>query len=216
MLDRHLAPCHPLQALPHLLRTADNSVMHAALSSAKHVVDIGTVAKCDIAPGYRLIQVDGRLQSGCHEVEIALINDVESSVVYYNSMMISGSIKFSEKKAVKPLIWLNPNISHAPTLRELVPRVLYGYIAEHYDVILSTDNQSGKSRYRWLRQLSNALTHGLHVYHYKLAADKLQQVSSIHELNTLQDTLWSSHYDDEHVLAVLSASPLSSITQCAR
>jgi len=64
--------------------TADDIALYAALTGAKNIREISELAGYVAQPGYRLIHVDDRLKTfGDIGFEIALVDDVQSSIAYY-------------------------------------------------------------------------------------------------------------------------------------
>lgn len=192
------------EAFAHLMRTADNAALYAALTGAEHVADISAEAKCVLAPGYRLIRVDHRKRPNSDEFEIALVNDLETSVAYYNKVMISIITDLNCRPATQNLVWRSPNALHAAVLRDVPQKVFFNYILEKYDVILSDNQQTGEGKFFWQRQMSNALAFGMHVYYYQMMTAQLQPIPNQDALNDLEDQLWSEDEDQQYHLALIS------------
>lgn len=192
------------EAFAHLTRTADNAEMYKALSSAERVMDISQEAKCLLAPGYRLIRVDHRKVMNGDQFEIALLNEIEQSVVYYNKVVIAPIIDLNCRPATQNLVWRSANAQHSAVLRDVAQKVFFNYILENYDVILSDNNQTGEGKYFWQRQMSTALALGMHVYYYQMLSAHLQPILTQEALNDLEDQLWSEAQVHEHHLALIS------------
>jgi|GEM_PF-685844 len=192
------------EAFAHLMRTADNAALYAALTGAERVADISAEAKCVVAPGYRLIRVDHRKRPNGDEFEIALVNDVESSVVYYNKVMISIITDLNCRPATQNLVWRSSNAQHSAVLRDVAQKVFFNYILEKYDVILSDNQQTGEGKFFWQRQMSSALAFGMHVYYYQMMNAQLQPIPDQEALNDLEDQLWSEEEDQQYHLALIS------------
>jgi hypothetical protein len=192
------------EAFAHLTRTAENAALYASLLGAEHVADISAEAKCALAPGYRLIRVDHRKRPSSDEFEIALVNDVDSSVVYYNKVMISIITDLNCRPATQNLVWRSSNALHAAVIRDVPQKVFFNYILEKYDVILSDNLQTGDGKFFWQRQMSNALAFGVHVYYYQMMTAQLQPIPNQDALNELEDQLWSEDEDQQYHLALIS------------
>lgn len=192
------------EAFAHLVRTADNAALYTALSGAQHVADISADAQCVLAPGYRLIRVDHRVRPNSDEFEIALINDVESSVVYYNKVVISVIRDLNCRPATQNLVWRSSNAQHSAVLRDVAQKVFFNYVLERYDVILSDNQHTGDGKFFWQRQMSNAIALKMHVYYYKMLTAELQHIPTQEALNDLEDKLWSEEDEQLYHLALIS------------
>lgn len=192
------------EAFAHLMRTADNAALYTALSGAERVSDISADAQCVLAPGYRLIRIDHRVRPSGDEFEIALINDIDSSVVYYNKVLISLISDLNCRPATQNLVWRSPNARHAAVLRDVAQKVFFNYVLERYDVILSDNQHTGDGKFFWQRQMSNAIALGLHVYYYQMMTAQLEPVPTQEALNDLEDKLWSEDDEQLYHLALIS------------
>lgn len=196
-------------AFARLMRTADNAQLYALLSSARCVSDISADTQCLLAPGYRLVRVDHRIRPGSDEFEIALLNDVEHSVVYYNKVLISKINDLNCRHATQNMVWRSANAQHSVVLRDVAQKVIFSYILERYDVILSDNQQAGEGKFFWQRQMSNAISFGLHVYYYQILSAQLQPILTQGELNNLEDQLWSEEDDQQYHFALISRVQLA-------
>ncbi|AUF99813.1 hypothetical protein CXQ81_04145 [Pseudomonas sp. 09C 129] len=192
------------EAFAHLMRSAENTNMYGNLTGSQRISDISADAQCVLAPGYRLIRVDHRMRPTSDEFEIALVNDIEHSVVYYNRVVISAIADLNCRPATQNLVWRSPNAQHAAVLRDVAHKVFFNYVLERYDVILSDNQQTGEGKFFWQRQMSNALAFGLHVYYYQMMTALLQPILTQDDLNNLEDQLWSEHDDQQYHLALIS------------
>lgn len=199
-----LKPTEIVASFAHLMRTEDNSNCYAKLVGSERVTDIGVDAQCVLAPGYRLIRVDHRERPTSDQFEIALVNDVQRSVVYYNRVVISPISDLNCRPATQNLVWRTPNAQHAVVLRDVAQKVFFNYILERYDVILSDNQQTGEGKFFWQRQMSNAIALDFHVYYYQMLTAKLLPIESQDQLNDLDDKLWSEDDGHEYHLALIS------------
>jgi len=192
------------EAFAHLMRTADNARLYGGLTEAEQISDISADAQCILAPGYRLLRIDHRTRPTSDEFEIALVNDVEKSVVYYNRVVISAIVDLNCRPATQNLVWRSPNAQHSAVLRDVAQKVFFHYILERYDVILSDNQQTHEGKFFWQRQMSNALALNLHVYYYQMLTASLKPIANQDELNDLEDQLWSEDDGQEYHLALIS------------
>ncbi|WP_455917388.1 hypothetical protein [Pseudomonas cerasi] len=196
------------KAFAHLVRSADNAHLYNLLTGAERTIDISADAQCILAPGYRLLRVDHRVRPSSDEFEIALINDLERSVVYYNRVVISNIVDLNCRPATQNLVWRSANAQHAAVLRDVAQKVFFNYILDRYDVILSDNQQTGEGKFFWQRQMSNALALGLHVYYYQMLTADLEPINNQEDLNNLEDQLWAEDDAQEYHLALISKVPL--------
>ncbi len=187
-----------------LMQADGNARLYAALSGAERISDISAEAQCLLAPGYRLIRVDHRERLNGDQFEIALLNDVEKYVAYYNKVVISQISDLNCRPATQNLVWRSPHANHAAVLRDVAQKVFFNYILAHYDVILSDCNQTGEGKFFWQRQMSNALAYGLHVYYYQMMTATLKPIPTQADLDALEDHLWSEEEENQHHLALIS------------
>lgn len=192
------------EAFTHLMRTEDNSRLYAQVIAAVNISDISAEAQCILAPGYRLLRIDQRLGASNDLFEIALINDVDKTVVYYNKVMVSNIVDLNCRPATQNLVWRSPNAQHAVVLRDVAQKVFFNYILNNYDVILSDNQQTGEGKFFWQRQMSTALSLGLHVYYYQMMTANLQPIIDQNALNNLEDEIWSESDEQEYHLALIS------------
>lgn len=81
-------------------RTADNAALYAALTTAEGVREISEQGCTE--PGYRLIRVDDRLKTvGYSEFEIALVNDAQLSVAYYDKVTLVRMTETGSRHAAR-------------------------------------------------------------------------------------------------------------------
>lgn len=188
----------------HLERTEDNSRFYEVLSAAERLSDISADAQCVLAPGYRLLKVEHRLRLNGDEFEIALLNDVDRSVVYYNKVSITAIVDLNCRPATQNLVWRTTNARHDAVLRDTAKKVFFNYILQRYDVILSDNQQTGEGRHFWQRQMSYAIELGLHVYYYQMLTALLQSIPTQDALGDLRDKLWSEADEQQYHLALIS------------
>lgn len=197
-------PSEIIELFSHLEKTEDNSRFYEALSAAEKVSDISADAQCVMALGYRLLKVEHRLRPNGDEFEIALLNDVDRSVVYYNKVSITDIIDLNCRPATQNLVWRSTNARHDDVLRDTARKVFFNYILQRYDVILSDNQQTGEGRHFWQRQMSYAIALGLHVYYYQMMTAQLQPIPTQDALGELRDMLWSEADEQQYHLALIS------------
>lgn len=191
-----------------LARTAENFALYAALTGAEEMRDISELAGYVAQPGYRLIRVDDRLKTlGDTEFEIALIDDAQSSVAYYVKAAIVCIPETGNRPAVRNRVWRSASNRHSLALRDISQKVFFGYIAQHYDLLLADGEIFGSGKYYWHRQVSRAIEAGLNVSVYVQAAQRFLPVATQCALNDIQDQAWS-RTNPEPLLALVSIIPI--------
>ncbi|WP_434119923.1 hypothetical protein [Pseudomonas fortuita] len=191
-----------------LTRTADNSAFYAALTTARGVSDIGQTAGFSAESSYRLIRVDRQLDSdSVNEFEIALVNDVELSVIYYAKVDLLRIPEVSNREIAKHQVWRSASMCHSEALRGVSQKVLLGYIAQRYELLLAEDAVFGDGKFYWHRQVSRALELGFHVFSYDGVVRALRPIPTQRALNDLQDQAWSSD-GARSLRALISIFPL--------
>lgn len=191
------------QEFAHLVRTEDNARLYDRIAASPNLIEISAEAKHMLPPGYRLLRIDA-LTPGTHEFEVALLNDVEESVVYFNRVMVSTIQDLNCRPATQMLVWRSQNAAHQMVLHGLAQNVFFNYILERYDIILSDNHQTGEGKFFWQRQMSQALALGLHVYYYQMLNAVLEPIGDQAALDNLEDQLWSEDDGQEYHLALIS------------
>ncbi|HDS1734918.1 hypothetical protein [Pseudomonas sp. BP8] len=191
-----------------LTRSADNSAFYAALTTAGGVSDIGETAGYRAEPNYRLIRVDRQLDSdSLNEFEIALVNDIELSVIYYVKVGLIHIPEVSKRNIANHQVWRSPSMCHSEALRDISQKVLLGYIAQLYELLLADDAVLGDGKFYWHRQVSRALELGFHVFSYDGIARALRPIPTQRALSDLEDQAWSSDHP-RSLRALVSIFPL--------
>ncbi|MBC3348389.1 hypothetical protein HU811_17270 [Pseudomonas sp. SWRI196] len=188
----------------HLMVREENARLYDSLVVAEAVSDISADAQCILAPGYRLLRINHRVRPSSDRFEIALVNDLLKSVVYYNQVVISNIVDLNCRPATQNLVWRSADSRHSAVLRDVAQKVFFNYILNRYDVILSDNQQTGEGKFFWQRQMSNALALGLHVYYYQMLTASLIDVPDQDALDSLSDQLWSESDDQQYHLALIS------------
>lgn len=191
-----------LRTFGELKNKESNSRVYCAMKDSVHSVDIGADVCCPLAPGYRLIRLFNQEISGCGDFLIALLNDVECSVVYCNIAFRLGGKSPAAYQAVQCHVWQTPSAHHYLISRKIKDKVLFGYIVKEYDVVLDS-SEIGVNL--WLRELSKALAYGLNVY-CKQPSGTLQCIPTQKALNDFSDDLWSAIGEQAVSVAFISAS----------
>ncbi|MFP3850499.1 hypothetical protein [Pseudomonas sp. W5-01] len=193
-----------IKLFAHLMRRPENTRFYDSLVNAENRTDISADAQCVMAPGYRLLRIDHRERPSSDEFEIALVNDLLNSVVYYNKVMISTIIDLKCRPATQNLIWRTTDTRHSAVMKDVAQKVFFNYILSRYDVILSDNHQTGEGKFFWQRQMSYALALGLYVYYYQVMSASLQPIPNQDALDGLADQLWSEDDGQEYHLALIS------------
>lgn len=176
--------------------TEDKAGLYQELSNAKRAAEISKETGCVLPPGYRLLRLDDRAGRNKDEYEIALINDVNATVAYYNQVAI-------DQKKAKQKAWRSPDVHHSAALKEIADKVFFDYILRRHDVILSDDEHTGEGRHHWQRQLSHALNRGMKVDYYH-AQNELKTIANQNALRELIDELWSTTHEQSSTVALIS------------
>lgn len=198
-------------ALPILLtRTAENAAFYAMLTGADGVRDISeNSGYCD-EPKYRLIRVDRQLDTaGDNEFEIALVDDAEEAVAYYDKVTLLHFPKVSSRYVARSQVWRSAAMRHSLLLRDVSLKVLFRYLVQEYDLLLTEDAVKGDGKFYWHRQVSRAIALGLYAYTYEEATQSLRPIPTQRVLNDIQDLAWSGA-DQGPLQALISMSPLAS------
>lgn len=189
-----------------LARTADNSAFYAVLTAADGVCDISEMAGLRADPRYRLVRVDHRLGTAVeHGFEIALVDDIDSAVAYYDRVTLVRVPRITSHKVARNLIWRSASRRHSIALRDISQTVLFNYIVHKYDILLSADTMTDGGNFYWHRQVSRAIEKGLHVYVYDSMTLVLTPIPTQGALNDLQDKAWAGA-NQEALRAIISTS----------
>lgn len=191
-----------------LVRSTDNSAFYAALTGADRVHEINEVVGLRADPRYRLIRVDHRLGKANNiRFEIALLDDIELSVAYYNKVTLMRAPGVNTRQFAHNIVWRSPSSRHSLALRDISYKVLFNYIIQNYDIFLAADLMTDGGIFHWHRLVSRAVKNGLHAYVYDAATQALQPIPTQYALNEIQDQAWSGT-NQEAMKAIISTSPL--------
>ncbi|WAH55912.1 hypothetical protein LZ023_23105 [Pseudomonas silvicola] len=193
------------EALAKLTRVVDNKAFYAALNAANRLTDIAENAGCALKSGYRLIRIDDRNNAPDVNFEIALIDDIELSIVYYS--MIFSTI-LNGRPTAQIWTWRSYKTNHWEELKAVISKASFNYIIKRFDILISNDLEVGSGEFFWLRQISNSIAEGYSVYYYKGLSTELQPISSQAEFYHFVDQCWSGSHDQHQCLALISRSPL--------
>ncbi|WDM89254.1 hypothetical protein LG197_03995 [Pseudomonas asiatica] len=182
-------------------RTAENKALYVALTKAEGVLEISEQAGC-AEPGYRLIRIDDRLKS-VGDIEIALLDDAQSSVAYYDKVTLVSMPEIASRPIARNQVWRSASKRHSLALRDISQKVLFGYIARRYDLLLAESEVFGGGKFYWHRQVSRAIEAGLIVSVYEPVEQAFRSVSTQRELDDIQDHAWSTA-SPEPLLALVS------------
>lgn len=190
-----------------LARTADNSAFYATLTAAEGVREITEMAGLT-DPRYRLVRVDHRMGTAeRNEFEIALIDDIELSVVYYDKVTLVYAPEVSSRQLARNLVWRSANSRHSLALRDISQKILFSYIVNDYDILLTEEAMTDGGNFYWHRQVSRAIEKGLHVYAYDPTMQALWPIATQRDLNDLQDQAWVGG-NHEALQAIISSSQI--------
>jgi hypothetical protein len=192
-----------------LTGTADNSAFYTALTAADGMREINEQAGLRADPRYRLVRVDHRLGPAKNEFEIALVDDIELSVAFYDKVTLVCVPGVSNRLLARNLVWRSANRRHSLALRDISQKVLFNYIVQYYDIFLAADTMTDGGNFNWHRHVSRAIEKGLYAFVYHPTTQALQSIPTQGALNDLQDLAWSDG-DHEGLRAVISLSPMVS------
>lgn len=189
-----------------LARTADNSACYSVLTAAEGLREITEIASLRSDLRYRLIRVDHRLETvERDEFEIALVDDIELSVAYYDKVTLVRAPEVSGRELACNLVWRSASNRHSGVLRDISQKVLFNYIVHEYDILLTGETMTVGGSFCWHRQVSGAIERGLHVHVYDPTTQALWPIATQRALNDLQDQIWAGG-NNEDLQAIISKS----------
>lgn len=188
-----------------LTRTADNSAFYRALMAADEVLEINEMAGLRVDPRYRLVRVDHRLGTAKNEFEIALVDDLQLSVAYYDKVTLVRDLRVSSQYLAQNDVWRSASERHSLALSDMTQKVLFNYIVLSYDILLSSETMRDGGNFYWHRQVSRAIEKGLYVYVYDTTLQVLRPVPTQSALNEILDHAWSG-VSQEALLAIISTN----------
>lgn len=171
--------------------------------------EINELAGLKVDPRYRLVRVDRRLGPAKNEFEVALVDDIEMSVAFYDKVTLVCVPEVSSRLLARNSIWRSASSRHSPALRDISQQVFFNYIVQHYDIFLAADTMTDGGNFNWHRQVSRAIEKGLYAFVYDPTTQALQSIPTQGALNDLLDQAWSDT-NHEALRAVISLSPLAS------
>jgi len=174
--------------------------LYQAICNAEKPIDISADVACALPPGYRLLRLDDR-DGQLDTYEIALLNDLEISVVYYNK--VTAKAGTATRKA-----WRSPEVQHAAVIADITDKIFFDYLLQQHSIILSDDQESGEGSHYWQRQLSHALKRGLKVYEYR-PGEQLQGIEDQDALSELVNRIWSTPKNSSSTLALICRASCS-------
>lgn len=190
-----------------LTRMVDNATIYASLTGALEVHIL-----CDQASsGYRLIRVNNRLDAvGGNEFEIALVDDTSSSVAYYGKVTLVHLQNIGIRHVARIQIWRSADTRHFQALRDISQRVLFGYLIQHYDILLDESGLTEGGKFYWHRQVSRAIDGGFHAYLYEPVTQALRLIPSQRALDGIEDQAWSgtSHESLQALISICKRDSL--------
>ncbi|WAH58844.1 hypothetical protein LZ023_04480 [Pseudomonas silvicola] len=188
--------------LTALHRSSDNACVYRSLRASANLTDISTDTRCALPPGYQLIRVDEPQCQNRDVFEIALLNDLEGSVVYHSRVSISVNPQMNGRHAAHSQAWCSPNALHSAVMREVTWAVFFNYILDRFDarVLIGPENWAGM--HLWQRQVSESIARGLYVYYLSPTGGQ-EYVPTQTALNGLVDRLWSESCEqNEHSMVI--------------
>lgn len=190
-----------------LTRKADNAALYLALTTAEKSRAINDKAGFIADPRYRLLRVDHRLDAARgNEFEVALVDDGELSVAFYDRVTLLH-FRGINRQIAQNRVWRSSNSRHDNALRDITRKVFFDYLIQDHDILLADDLMTDGGRFNWHRQVSHAIEQGLHVLTYDSVTLALRSIKLQRELNNLMDQAWS-HSHHVRFRALVSQFPL--------
>ncbi|WP_445374555.1 hypothetical protein ACSLVK_21710 [Photorhabdus tasmaniensis] len=192
----------------HLNESSDNHTLYIALSKGIDITD--QINGLALAPGYRMVRVDGRFGDRINQshFELALLNDVSQEVVYYNRVIIQPDVVLNCRPVTQILVWRILKREHRTILHELAGQVFFGYLLESYNVIVSDMNQTHDGISFWQARMYDALAYKMHVYAYDMITCELHKILSDEEIASKESWLWGDPEHYQNRLAIISKNEL--------
>ncbi|MGJ0639017.1 hypothetical protein [Xenorhabdus bovienii] len=192
----------------HLNESLDNHSLYAELVNGNYITD--QIKGLSLAPGYRMVRVDGRFGDRISQshFELALVNDVSKEVVYYNRVIIQPDVVLNCRPVTQILVWRTLRREHRAVLHELAGLVFFGYLLEHYNVIVSDMNQTHDGLSFWQSRMYDALAYNMYVYAYDMVTCELRRILTEDDVGRQESWLWGNPEYYQNRLAVISKSEL--------
>ncbi|WP_434526679.1 hypothetical protein [Photorhabdus asymbiotica] len=196
------------QVFAHLNENLDNRTLYIALAKGIDITD--QINGLALAPGYRMVRVDGRLSDRISQshFELALVNDVSKEVAYYNRVVIQPDAVLNCLPVTQVLVWRTLKREHRAVLHELAGQVFFCYLLEHYNVIVSDMNQTHDGISFWQARMYDALAYKMYVYAYDMITCELRKIQSEDDIGYQEVWLWGDPDHYQHRLAIISKNEL--------
>ncbi|OCQ54162.1 hypothetical protein Ppb6_00473 [Photorhabdus australis subsp. thailandensis] len=196
------------QVFAHLNENLDNRTLYIALAKGIEITD--QINGLALAPGYRMVRVDGRLSDRISQshFELALVNDVSKEVAYYNRVVIQPDAVLNCLPVTQVLVWRTLKRKHRTVLHELAGQVFFCYLLEHYNVIVSDMNQTHDGISFWQSRMYDALAYKMYVYAYDMITCELRKIQSEDDIGYQEVWLWGDPDHYQHRLAIISKNEL--------
>lgn len=157
-----------------------------------------------------MIRVDHRKEtSSKNEFEIALVDDVELSVAYYDKVTLLPEPKVSGGQLAYNLVWRSASSRYSEALNDSSLQLLFDYTIQDYDIFLVADKMIDGGIFDWYRQVSKAIDKGLHAYVYDQITKALEPIPTQRALSEFQDQAWSGAHQNS-LRAIISSTALAS------
>ncbi|KAA1181283.1 hypothetical protein [Photorhabdus heterorhabditis] len=208
MPKRLVNPDKVNEVFVHLNEGRDNRALYTTLMNGSDITS--QINGLLLAPGYRMVRVDGRLEDWISQshFELALLNDVSQEVVYYNRVIIQPDVVLSCRPVTQILVWRILKREHRVVLRDLAGKVFFDYLLESYNVIVSDMNQTHDGISFWQARMYDALAYNMHVYAYDMITCELHKILSDKEIASKESWLWGDPEHHQNRLAIISKSEL--------
>ncbi|TDB44107.1 hypothetical protein [Photorhabdus luminescens] len=196
------------EVFAHLNENSDNHTLYIALSKGIDITD--QINGLALAPGYRMVRVDGRLSDRISQshFELALLNDVSKEVAYYNRVVIQPDVVLNCRPVTQILVWRIRTPQHRAALRDLAGKVFFDYLIDQYNVIVSDMNQTTDGMAFWQDRMYDALAYNMHVYAYDMITCELRKILTQNDVSRQESWLWGDPEHHQNRLAIISKNEL--------
>lgn len=172
--------------------------------------DISNQLGRNLPPGYRCLRQETppRVGPDLPGFNIALVNDVSKTVIYYNSVVVMNISDLNVKPACQSLIWRSRSERHRPVLHDFARDVFFNYILPRYVAIVSDSNQSLGGRFFWEGQVQAAMAKDKHVYYYKMNQAQIEPIVDESDFEAISKHIWGNDRDYANNLVIISEAEL--------
>lgn len=198
------------QDFQHLEDSSRNKELYLAFAKMEGVEDIGLFLSVPVQAGYRMIRINGRVNSG---FEIALLHEESKSIVYYNKVNILHDVALTDsdnfRRATQVLLWRTSYYEHQDAIHKIPMSVFFDYLLKSFLIVVSDTQQTTDGSRFWGTCITRALKEELYVYHYNFMDGSIDRIADREHFESRRNEIWGSlegHHDRQ--LAVISSISL--------